>query len=66
MQLLRISAASQKKWMPEIEIAKKTDGKPFFKLSEAFRKKFGIKSSEILLSLAHERELAAASVAFKR
>jgi len=63
LQILKIPASCQMQWMREIQIGKESDGKPFFKLSALFKKKFKVEpDSRWLLSIAHERELAAAWV----
>ena len=49
--------------LKEIEVCKEPSGKPFIRLSPALRKKLRFdRSTRIELSMAHEREMAMASV----
>lgn len=64
LSLFRIPEKHHSKWMHHIEIMRKNDSKPFFKLSAVFKKKLRMKKNQILmLSLAHERNEAVAWVA---
>ena len=54
----------QKKWMLQIEVSKKNNGQPFLKLSPDLKRKLKLKINQsLMLSLAHEREIAIAWVA---
>ena len=54
----------QKKWMLQIEVSKKNDGQPFLKISSDLKRKLKMnKKQSLMLSLAHEREIAIAWVA---
>lgn len=62
--LLKISLSGQADWMRQIQIAKKNDGKPYLKFSSKMKTKFKITADQKwFLSVAHERDLAAAYVA---
>ncbi len=64
LSLFRIPSGQWKQWMLQIKIEKTDTGQPFVKLSSDLKQRAGIKKNQkILLSLAHERELAIAWVA---
>ncbi len=62
--LFKIPATLASQWFLELEVKKTNQGQPFFDFSKAFLRKMKLRKNQtILLSLAHERELAIAWVA---
>lgn len=62
--LFKIPATSAKRWFLELEIKKTNQGQPIFNFSKTLLRKIKLRKNQtVLLSLAHERELAIAWVA---
>lgn len=64
LSLFGIPAKQFKNWFFDIEIQRKQSGKPVFRLSSKLKRKFKLQQHQtLMLSLAHERELAIVWVA---
>lgn len=64
LSLLEIPSTQAKDWFLDIEIQRESTGKPFLELSAQLKKRAKLlKGQSLILSLAHERELAIAWVA---